>query len=200
MPILENLILSFASNHLLFFLISIIATALWGDASYITLIALGFNFKINLLLIAISCYFGTIVGDTVWFYFGHKLLKKLEGGKIQKNYDKLELIVDRFFKTRHLLLMIFVKFLYGTRVIATIYLSKKKVKLLKFLEYDLVATIPWVVIFGLLGYGIAIGLTWVMQVFKSVQLVITLLVLFFIILNLVQREINNLIERIRVRK
>ena len=179
----------------LFFIIAIIATALWGDASMIVLIVTAMHFNFPLWIIMIAGYIGSMIGDVIWFVLGMKFLKRVEKHeKFGKGYNKLVAVINKISHKNPLVTLSIVKFLYGTRVITIIYLVKKKLKLRKFIEYNALALILWVFFMTAVGYLVGLGFAFVANVVKNIELAITLLIVLFILFNLLQRRINEWLE------
>ena len=191
---LETFGLFFVNNYLVFFLASMVATALWGDASLVALVILSVHFKISLWIVILAAYLGTMVGDAIWFMIGNKFLNKFKSDKFNHGYKHVEKLMERFFKGSSFALLCIVKFLYGTRVITTLYLAKKKIGFGKFLYYNCFATILWIIFMGGIGYLAAIGFDWVYKTVENVRIALTLLVVAFIVFNLGRIILNKWLD------
>ncbi len=196
----ETLAIQLASNAGLFFILALIATALWGDASLIFFTAFSVNYNINLWWIFFAAYIGTMIGDSLWFTLGKYLEPKIErNARLKKTYAKIAELIEIVFGNKHLLALTAVKYLYGTRVITIIYLAKEKMNYKKFIYYDFLSTFFWVIGVGLIGWLVGEGFMMV-KTFQNLQLAITGLIVFFILFNLLQRAINKKIESIKKEK
>ena len=104
MPILETLAVNLASSALLFFILTLIGTALWGDAALIFFVAFSVNYNIHLLIVFFAAYIGTMIGDSIWFAlsmkFGHHIEKSK---KLRKAYLRISQIIEVLFGKKHLL-------------------------------------------------------------------------------------------------
>jgi len=191
----ETLGLTLTSNLFGFWILGIIATALWGDATFVVLMLLSFQFKIPLFIALSASLIGTLLGDTIWYLLGVKMIGKLKQiKKIEKNYLYLENALNRIFKKKYLLTLIIVKFLYGTRIVTIIYLANNKLKYKKFLIYDIIATIIWIATFTGITYLVSIGFTFILTTFKNIQLAISFVILSIIILNIIQKIITEKVK------
>ena len=200
MVVLESIltqgIILAAGNLPIFFLITALATSLWGDASLIFLTIFALQAKIPLWIVFTAAYFGTLLGDSLWFLIGSKVTNKIKKiNKINKHYDKIARFLEQTLKNRYLLALTIVKYLYGARVITIFYLAEKKIGYKKFFIYNLLGTFLWVLGVGAIGYLTGIGLSFVLKAFKSLELTITLLILFFIVFHQIQKIINKKIEK-----
>lgn len=185
-------------NPVVFFVITFIAISLWGDASMILLAVLAVNLAIPFWILLVGGYFGAQLGDCLWFLLGKKILPRIEKHDIWgKHYKKLFHAISKVAHKNILITLSIVKFLYGTRVLTLIYFSHKKHKLnfLKFFYYNSIALVLWVAFMATVGYLVALGFNFVLNAVKSIELALTLLVVFFILLNIIQRQINKKLEK-----
>jgi len=185
-------------NPFFFFALSFIAISLWGDASMILLSILAFNLSIPFWILILGAYLGAQLGDSLWFLLGKKILPKIEkhnfwGG----HYKKLFHAISKVAHKNILITLSIVKFLYGTRVLTLIYFSHKKHKLsfARFVYYNSIALVLWVGFMATIGWLVALGFNFVLNTVKSIELALTLLLLFFILFNIIQRQINKKIEK-----
>jgi membrane protein DedA with SNARE-associated domain len=192
---LETFGLFFVNNYTIFFLISMVVTALWGDVSLVALIVLSVHLKIPLWIIVSAAYFGTMIGDAIWFMLGKIFLNKFKSDKFNRGYRHVEKLMETFFWGSSFALLCIVKFLYGTRVITTLYLSKKKISFWRFVYYNCFATILWIIFMGGIGYLAAIGFDWVYSTVENLQIALTILVVGFILFNLGQKALNRWLDR-----
>jgi membrane protein DedA with SNARE-associated domain len=191
----EELVAPFIGNLFLFSCVVFLFCALWGDASLIFFVVFAINYSIPLTLVLFFAYFGSLFGDTLWFVFGIRLMKKFRNRKsIDAGYKHIINFIEKNLKNNHLLALILVKFLYGTRVITTIYLSDGRMCYKKFMKYNFIATFVWIVFMGAIGYLVAIGFEFILNTFKNIQLAVTGLIIFLFLLSLVQKLINNRIN------
>lgn len=194
--ILSSLTAVILANSFFFFLISVIATAIWGDASYIFLVILGVQSHIPLILIALSAFIGTIIGDTIWFFIGIRFIKKLKKKKaLKKTFLRISRTIEKTFGNRYTLALTTVKFLYGTRVITIFYLADKKLRYKKFIMYNIIATFFWVIGVGAIGWLAGIGFSYIVNVFKNLQLAILGLIVLFLIIAAIQKKITKILEK-----
>lgn len=197
MAFLENLAIIVSQNLPVFWFVAFFATALWGDATFILLTILSINFHIPLWIIFSAAFFGTLLGDTLWFLLGVKFLINFEKHKkFGKHYRNVVSWLRKIFGKKYLSALTIVKFLYGTRVITIMYLANERIGYRKFMRYNLIATALWTMGVGAIGILAGLGFTLIINVFKNVQLAITLLIVIIIIINLIQRKITERVERL----
>ncbi len=202
MTFLEKIILGLSTSILInpyfLFFLSFVLIALWGDASLILLIVLGVNFNLPLWIIFVGAYLGAQLGDFIWFVLGRKFLPKLtKNEKWGQYYKNIIKTITRIAHKSVFITLTVVKFLYGTRVITVLYLSHRKPKLdvWKFLRYNSIALLVWLIFMGTVGYLVAIGFSLILNIFKNVQLAATCLILFFVVFNILQKFISRKLKK-----
>jgi membrane protein DedA with SNARE-associated domain len=185
------------NNLVLFFFIILISCAIWGDGSYIFFVILAYESGINLLWVFTAAYMGSLLGDFIWFFIGLKFIgKRLKKDKNLQIYLYVGEFFERFFKNKDFLAILLTKFLYGTRIITTIYMANKKLRFLRFLLYDLIANLWWVVLIGAIGWLFALGVETAYVLFKNAQIAILLLVILLIGFFYIQKKINKKIKKV----
>jgi membrane protein DedA with SNARE-associated domain len=96
---------------------------------------------------------GTIVSDSVWFLCGHLLLSKTQ--RLQQSserYTRIITKIERVTGDKPFLILLFIKFLYGTRILTIVYLAHRKMRFATFVLFDFLGTIFWL--------GIMLGIGW----------------------------------------
>lgn len=187
-----------SSNTALFFFIALIAAALWGDFALIFFSAFSVVYHINIGIVFLAAYIGTMIGDSLWYAIGRYLGPQIEKKEwLKRGYVRIAEVMEIVFKRRYLLALTVVKYLYGTRVITIIYLAKEHIGFKKFLKYDLLSSIFWIAGVGAVGVLAGMGFVWIETTFKNMQLAVTVLIIFFAAVKLIQQNINAKIEKIR---
>lgn len=108
---------------------------------------------LNISYVFILAFLATVISDTVWFLLAKKILAWLN--RLEKYKAHSERIVGKMTKytgNKPFLALLFVKFLYGTRVITIIYLSLKTIPLKKFIIYDAIGTLIWLSVLLPIGW------------------------------------------------
>lgn len=95
---------------------------------------------------------GTLLSDTLWFWFGQTILIRLQRWERYKQKTaQLLKALERPIGRRPFLVLLFIKFLYGTRILTIIYLSTRKLSLSTFILFDTIGTTIWLI--TMLGVG-----------------------------------------------
>ncbi len=108
--------------------------------------------------VAAWAFLGTVVSDTFWFRSVGAgvagLVDRRDEGRLQAAADRLERLTGEH---PHRALL-FVKFLYGTRIASISYMALRRVRLAKFVGFDSVGTALWLAVMIPIGWAIGRGL------------------------------------------
>jgi membrane protein DedA with SNARE-associated domain len=125
----------------------------FGETVIIAAAFLAGQGTLEVLPVFVLAFLATIVSDTVWFLLAKKILLWLN--RLEKYKTHSEIIVNKMTKLtgdKPFLALLFVKFLYGTRVITIIYLSLRSIPLKKFVIYDALGTLIWLAVIIPIGW------------------------------------------------
>lgn len=96
---------------------------------------------------------GTMFSDSLWFYLGRKLSRKShEWEERQEKYRKLLAFLERMTSRRAFLALLFIKFLYGTRIITIMYLSIHRLRFRTFFLFNAIGTFLWLLVMVTIGW------------------------------------------------
>lgn len=140
-------------------------------------------------------FIGTILSDSLWFFFGSKIFH------ITHRWEKTKAAHERFVQaitklvgSHPFFLLLVIKFLYGTRILTILYLSMKRMKFGLFFIYNSMGTIIWLSVLLSLGWFIGYSTGYVSAV-KQFQYAIFALAALFIVLRLVTKWIEKKIMK-----
>lgn len=155
----------------------------FGETVIITAAFLSAQDVFSLSVVFLLSLFGTLVADILWFFAGRYVLsvthrfKKYE----EKYHPFLERLAELYGRSPFLSLL-FIKFLYGTRILTILFLSIRKVPFRTFLIYDTIGTVIWLTVIVALGFvaGRTIGIEAAISSFHKVEIGLVLLVVVLI--------------------
>ncbi len=97
-------------------------------------------------------FLGTIISDAVWFFAGRRMGALSDSWqKKQAAYKKLLSFLEQMTGRRAFLSLLFIKFLYGTRIISILYLSIHKLRFRTFFVFNAMGTFLWLMV--MVGVG-----------------------------------------------
>ncbi|MBS1513917.1 MAG: VTT domain-containing protein [Bacteroidetes bacterium] len=110
-------------------------------------------FKVNILTLNISLILAAIIGDTVGYWFGRKTGPKIFAKEDSRFFKKKYLLKAQEFYERHGgKAIIYARFVPFARTFAPILAGVGNMNYTKFVTYNIVGGIVWVVSMTLLGY------------------------------------------------
>ena len=133
---------------------------------------------------------GTVLSDLFWYFGGMYFLKITHQWSLfQNGYNKLSAFVDKITKHKPFLVLIFIKFLYGTRFLILIYISTRGVKLKTFLFYDIFGTLLWLYVIIPIGWLAGKGVYNFIPIYRNIGYIIFILIVSFLIFKIINQRI-----------
>lgn len=104
-------------------------------------------------LVWLAATIGTVVGDNIWFYFGHRMGKPAlaKRPKWHAKATRIEALLENY----GALIMIFFRYIYAMRSVTPFVLGALGVSPWRFLFYDVLGTVIWSTGVTLLAYYLA---------------------------------------------
>lgn len=132
------------------------------------------------------CFLGTVVSDTLWFILGRKFTTKIEQHeKHGSRYRKVVAKINKYVGNRIFLALLFIKFLYGTRILTIFYISARKVSFWKFTFFNSLGTIIWLVVIIGAGYLAGKGTATYLGSLTDIKYVAVALVAFILLFRVI---------------
>lgn len=164
-------------NYVIIFLAMIIE----GDPFLFTAFFLANEGVFGIATLSIVIFCGVLVGDLLWYWLGIRIDKTNSklipwAEKIASPFD--EHLISRTFHT------IFIsKFTYGTYHAILVRAGMLRFPIRRFIGYDAISTVVWMVAVGGLGYFSSYSFSLVKQYLKYAEIGLLVGVLFFIFLS-----------------
>lgn len=125
--------------------------------------------------------FGTLLSDTLWFFCGQTIFKMAHKWERYKNtYDTMLRNVEKLTGKKPFLSLLFIKFLYGTRILNIVYLSIRKIPFSTFLLFDTLGTIIWLAVLLPIGWYAGQQLADVTDIVRKTSYALTTLVVLIL--------------------
>jgi membrane protein DedA with SNARE-associated domain len=133
-----------------------IGTLLEGEAVLLAAGALAHRGLLDLPLVMVAAFVGSVIGDQIWFHVGERFGRAYLDRRpaLRKRADALEPWVRRFGDG----FVFGFRFLYGLRTIAPLLLGASRYPALRFTVINLLGAVVWAVAFGAFGWGLGAGL------------------------------------------
>ncbi len=158
---------------------------LFGESVIITASFLAAQFGWPLLPLFGLSLTGTVLSDIGWFY-GGKFLMRYAGRweRYRTKYQATLAYLEKLAGSRPFLVLLFIKFLYGTRIITIIYLSWRQITLKNLLVFDTIGSAIWLALIIGIGWLAGKGIANFIPVVDTAQKLLISLVLVVVISKL----------------
>lgn len=134
------------------------------------------------------CFLGTIISDSMWFFLGKKFEQKIDKHeKHGSRYKKVIAKINRIVGDRIFLALLFIKFLYGTRILTIFYITTRKVSFWKFTIFNSIGTTIWLVVIIGAGYLAGKGTANYLGSLSQIKYVALALVIFILLFRVIDK-------------
>ncbi len=131
---------------------------LFGETVIIAAAALAAQGHWSVEAVFAWAFLGTVVADVGWFAVAERSLGRLT--RMAEGEDRRARTLawlQRRTGSRPFLVLLFIKFLYGTRILTILYLSMREVRTRDFVGYDAAGTVVWLVVIVSIGWLVGKG-------------------------------------------
>lgn len=136
-----------------------VGSFLFGETVIITIATLAVSFGWPFVHIFWVALLGTVASDTVWFYLGRGILRRLRRFEsYERKHEKMMQALQRYAGEKPFLALLYIKFLYGTRIITMLYLSLRRVPVQSFILFDTIGSAIWLFVVMSLGWLAGLGI------------------------------------------
>lgn len=130
-----------------------VGTFFLGESVILASAALAAQGSWSVWAVAGWAFAGTVLSDAVWFSVAARGLRGLRRDpRRAERLDRHAARLDRWTGQRPHRALLFVKFVYGTRILSISYLSLRGVPRQRFVTFDAVGTLVWLAVIVPLGY------------------------------------------------
>ncbi|MBA3348984.1 MAG: VTT domain-containing protein [Actinobacteria bacterium] len=113
----------------------------------------------SVLAVAGWSYLGTVASDAIWFSCARPLSGVLERNqKWNERYTMALAWINRRFGDRPERALLFIKFLYGTRIATIVYLALRRLRFKTFISFNAMGTAVWVIAIVTVGWLVGKGI------------------------------------------
>jgi membrane protein DedA with SNARE-associated domain len=174
----------------------LIGSLLFGETVILTAAVLAFTGMIPVVSTFTLCFIGTIVSDTLWFLIGTRFFQFIEkkGDPTHRHLRFIQFLRKRT-GDRPFLILLFIKFLYGTRILTITYLAIRGIRLLTFLFYNAFGTLIWLTVLFLLSWlmvsGVVSGQTETHTIEYGIIIGIILVLIYRLLTVWITRKVEN---------
>ncbi len=170
------------------YMIVYLGSAFGGEVAMVALAFLAAQELFSFVPFVIVSFIGIYSSDILWFLMGrtawaHKFFTH------KYTHSTISLIVEavkRISKGNHFIALLLANFMLASRVILIIYVAKSELTFKKFLFYEAIASILWLVVMIGIGYVSGLGYTYLGEVFQNIYAGFGFLLIIVFIIIMVQ--------------
>ena len=155
----------------------------FGEAVIVTAAFLAAQGTLSISTVFILSLLGTLIADTLWFFSGRYVLSLTHRfDKYEEKYRGFLNHLVELYERSPFLSLLFIKFLYGTRVLTILFLSMRKMPIRTFFFYNTIGTLIWLSVITVVGFvaGRTIGIERITSSFRKVELTLLFLVILLV--------------------
>jgi membrane protein DedA with SNARE-associated domain len=144
-----------------------------------------------------AAYLGTISSNIAWFFIAKTRAadKILNLKYFSKGYKKIVYIFEESIKYNIFLSLLILRFAYGSRIITIFYLSREKFSLKKYIFYDFIISLIWLMAITSIGWFAGKGAERLVEQLRDFQAGLLILILIIIIVYFSKIKIKKLINK-----
>lgn len=135
-----------------------VGTFFLGESVVLTASALAAQGSWSLVAVVGWAFAGTVTSDTMWFRTARLGLDRWSSGVRAERLARATARLDRLSGEHPHRALLFVKFLYGTRIASIAYMAIRNVPSGRFIVYDSMGTAVWLAVVVPVGWMIGHGL------------------------------------------
>ncbi len=167
----------------------------FGDSVLFTIAYLGGQQSWPMAPVVVAAFLGTALADTLWYAlgcFGAGFMNRVP--YLQSEREKAAALLHQLLGENPALALIFLKFLYGSRIAMILYVAARGIGFWRFSAYNALGIAAWLLVFFPVGYLTGTGVAQAFPVLNSVQAGIVVLIVSFIALRLLSIWLTRRVE------
>ena len=146
-------------------------TFFFGESVVITSAYLAIQLGWPIAEVFLAAFAGTVISDTFWFFLGSFLQKRFsKSEKFQHKREKAGEFFSRLAGTRPFLVLLYIKFLYGSIIAMILYLATRKVSLSTFTLFNSLGALIWLLVIIPIGVFAAKGTPGALSAFDVLKI------------------------------
>lgn len=181
MPIIEAVFSVLTAHHLI---AVFVGSFFFGETIIISAFYLAFQLQWSLWQVYAVTLLGTIASDSLWYLFGRYSTSRAKIWAETHQKQRLLAGLKYLSQRRPILTLLYIKFLYGTRIVMILYISWLKIPYRIFLLYNTLGTAIWLYVMMLIGYLVSRGITNLIPTYSRFQALVTALIVLLLILKI----------------
>lgn len=141
-------------------------------------------------------FLGTAAADTLWYIAGRIGAKYVARVPyFLREREKAARLLERLSGTHPAYALVFIKFLYGSRIAMILYVAARGISFPVFTLYNSLGILAWLAVFFPLGYLAGRGVSQALPALEVVQAAVIVFIVSFILLRLLSLWLTRNIEK-----
>lgn len=174
----------------------ITAVFLEGETALITSSFAAKMGYLNVIVVGILAFTGTLISDWMWFFIGRNRAKKLlfKKEKLNKTAQKVDVLLEKY----PYLILLGYRYIYGLRTVIPMIIGMSNIKIKKFIAFSIFTVAVWTLIFTSLGFLFGSVIESRMEMIQNYQLKFVIVLICvglvggFILRRYSKRKLKNL--------
>ena len=184
-----NLLVDFVGAHQI--LLVFLGSFFFGDTVILSFALLSGQGVLSVYTLLIFGFLGTVVSDSLWFFLGKYFFMIDYLKKKIKRYKGVVSSVRKITGKRPFLVLLFAKFMYGTRILFIVYLSVRKLSYTTFLMFNMLGTAIWLLTLTAIGWFAARGTVNLIPALRQGEYLLTIFIVLAVIIRLITQWITK---------
>jgi membrane protein DedA with SNARE-associated domain len=156
----------------------------FGDSVFFTAAYLAGQLQWPVFPIFATAFIGTAAADTMWFFLGIFFAQKFSGtGFMRHRREKAAALLARLTGERPAYALIFIKFLYGSRIAMILYVAARGLSFRTFAIYNSIGIFVWLAIFFPVGYLAGKGISSSFPILNVIEAAVIVFVASFVLMR-----------------
>lgn len=179
------------------YIIIFLVAAFGGELGMIALAFLAAQGVFSVYTLFAVSFFGTLSSDILYFLLGRT---RVAGRFFAHRYANKPITmiteaVRKVSKGSHFLALLFANFMIGSRIILIMYVSKANIRFWRFVYYESISVVMWLLVVISIGFLSGLGFTYISGILENIYVGIGYILLIFIVIVVAQLWIKRIFTK-----
>ena len=179
------------------YILIFLGAAFGGEVAMIALGFLAAQGVFSLYLLFVVSFFGTLSSDILYFLIGRtKMAARLFGHRYA--HGTISMITEAVRKVSqgsHFVALLLANFMLASRIILIMYVSKTDIKFGRFIYYESISLILWLLVLISIGFLSGLGFTYISSILENIYAGIGYVLLIFVLVVLGQLWLKKIFTK-----
>lgn len=157
----------------------------FGDSVIFTAAYLAGQLAWDAVPIFATAFLGTAAADTMWFFLGVYVSKRFSGTTFMRyQREKAATLLAKLTGEKPAYALIFIKFLYGSRIAMILYVAARGLSFRTFSLYNSIGILVWLGVFFPIGYLAGKGISSNFPILNVIEAAVIVFVVSFVLMRI----------------